>query len=203
MPEMRNKREGPSGLVLLLALGLGCLMSGCAGDLVVEGKGPEAVFRHRSLAYRIATPLRGDEGAWKRIEVDGADLAFRDPTGSSVSLLSRCEGPAARPRILARHLTIGLEEFTLLESGSEEVDGQAAWFQIFDAVQNHGQVRVKTVTTRVGHCTFDFVLVAAESYPQVESRFDVWWDSFRRSSQAVSQAAQTGEESSPQMESAP
>jgi hypothetical protein len=184
-----------------LAAWMALFGSSCAGDLVAVGTGREAAYRHRVLGYRIAVPEDEEEGGWRRIDVEGAALAFRDGRGSTVSLLSRCRGSGADPRILARQLRIGLSKPILLESGPLEVDGEPGWFQVFDTESNEARVRVKTVTTRVDSCTIDFVLVAADSYPDVEARFDRWWQSFDRGAAAFDGSDQAssaaGQESAP------
>jgi hypothetical protein len=152
------------------------------------GRGADARFRHRQLGYEIADPRGASVGpAWERFEVDGADLAFRTSglpvdRSSTMSLQSDCRPTQADPAMLARHLRIGLPAPVLLQGAPTEVAGQAGWSQVFETPERRGPVRVKTVTSPIGGCIFDWILVAREGFEPLERSFDAWWSSFRRPS---------------------
>ena len=160
---------------------------GCASNLVMSGEGAAARYRHRKLGYEISVPPSNDAVRWQRMNVDGADLSFRTRTetdgvagASTMSLQSDCRRTSADVAQLARHLRIGLQSPVVLDAGPTRVDGSPAWQQVFDTSENGGSVRVKTVTTLSGDCTFDWVLVARGAFEPLELSFDAWWGTFRR-----------------------
>ncbi len=187
----RRSSLGPGlALVPLTAL-LGALpgLAGCAGDAVVRNHdGGRAGFVHRELGYRIDAPA-GPGGPWRRIDLEGADLAFRGGDGEgpvSFSLLSRCRDPwpDVEPAILARHLLIGSPRRELLAAGPGEVAGRPAWIQVLRTTGEGGRpAAFKSVTARLGDCVFDWILVAsgegAMPGGELERSFDAWWESFR------------------------
>jgi hypothetical protein len=182
---------GPGERATARAAGLvaGAVALACAtSPVVASGTG----WRHRELGYTIAAPEPG-AGPWRRMRVEGTDLAFRGPYGEALSLMSHCTGTAARPRIAARNLTLGLGGATPLVSGPISLRGDAGWAQSFEASTDGVPVRVHTVTLVSGGCTFDWVLSARA--PSSESpgaggpgeagwradlrSFDAWWRSFQ------------------------
>ena len=146
-------------------------LAGCASGLVRAGDR----FQHPELGYRIGAP----PGVWRRVSVEGADLALRAPGGATLSVSSRCRVSLSTPEVLARHLRFGLEAHRLRESGPVSVDGGPGWMQVFDAQSGARTVRVKTVTRVEAPCVYDWVLVAADDFREVEPAFDAWWSSFR------------------------
>lgn len=160
---------------------------GCASALVVTGEGATARYRHRELGYEISVPSSHDGVDWEALNIDGVDLSFRTHTeaggvagASTMSLQSECRRTSADVSLLARQLRIGLQSPVLLQAGPTLVDGASAWQQVFDTNEGGGKVRIKTVTTHSGDCTFDWVLVARGAFEPLERSFDAWWGSFRR-----------------------
>jgi hypothetical protein len=158
-----------AGLLTVALIG-----AGCAGPI----KKLDGGYRHRRHGYQIDAP-GGPGGAWKRIEVEHAVLAFRRPGPEIVTLLSRCGRPVAEPAQMARHLVIGLPNRNLVQAGPLVVAGRNAWTQTFDTVRDDVTVRVKTVTVVVGDCTLDWILSATEPFQAAEASFDAWWQSIR------------------------
>lgn len=153
-----------------LAVGvLVCLA--CASPLRLE----EGRWRHGALGYEIDAPAPG----WVPLEVDGADLAFRGPDGATQSLSSRCHTPLAEPRILARHLVIGLPDRSRLEARAVLVDGRPGWLQRYEIRVDASRRRLTSVTTVVHECVIDFVLVEADAPGGAAAEFDRWWGSFQ------------------------
>lgn len=153
---------------------LACLA--CASTLVLEGER----WRHLPLGYTIDAPGPG----WLVLGVEGADLAFRGPEGASLSLSSRCNTPLAPPRVLARHLVIGLPDRSLLQAGAVELEGQPGWAQRYE-VQVEGRTHLLSSVTVVTHgCVIDFALVEPGSSQISQAAFERWWRSFRWSAEA-------------------
>jgi hypothetical protein len=160
------------GIVVWL---LGILQtSACASDLVFE----DGRHRHRLRHYSIANP-GGEGSAWRRVEVDGAELAFQGPDRATMSLIEQCGRSRAEPRVLARQLWIGLEGRTLVDEGPVGADGSRGWIQRLDATANGETVRLKTVTRLIGECSYDWILVVPSGLEGPETAFDQWWKSFR------------------------
>jgi len=166
--------RGPRRRVGVGLLALAWIGVGCAGPIVETTDG----FRHRKHEYRIAAP-DGPGPAWQRVDLEGADLAFRRPGPGTISMQSRCGRPVAMPQLMARHLLIGVPERELVAAGPVQVDGLSGWGQTFDTVSRGVKVRLKTVTLVVRGCTFDWVLAAAGSFDSAEAAFDAWWGSTR------------------------
>ena len=165
---------GPTSRTCAGLLAVTLIGAGCAGPI----KELDGGYHHRRHGYRIDAP-GGPGGAWQRIEVEHAQLAFRRPGPSIVSLLSRCGRPVADPALMARHLVIGLPNRDLVQAGPLVVAGRDAWTQTFDTVQDGVSVRVKTVTLVVGDCTLDWILSASGPFEPAEAAFDAWWQSIR------------------------
>jgi len=156
---------------------------GCASDLVAVGEGSGAGFRHRSLGYTISVPAESRDEPWRRVSVEGADLAFSQRVAegeATMTLLSECRSSVAPPVVRARNLLIGVSEHTVRASGPVELHGDDGWSQTFDLEQDGVPIRVKAVTIVSGDCTFDWVLVAPGPLGDTERSFDRWWSSFVR-----------------------
>jgi hypothetical protein len=160
-----------AGALALLGVLIG---GGCRSPLVASGDG----YRHRRHHYAIGVP-NGPGAPWQRFEVEGAVLAFRRAHAESVSLQSRCGRAVADPAVMARHLTIGVPDLTLLSSGPVQVADRSGWTQTFDTRKEGIPVRIKTVTLVAADCTFDWVLVTPGDFVPAETDFDAWWDGFR------------------------
>jgi hypothetical protein len=148
----------------------------CASDLVFEN----GRYHHRGHHYSIASP-GGEDSAWRRVEVEGAELVFRGPGRATMSLMEQCGSPPAEPRILAQQLLIGLEGRTLLSEGPVEAGGTPGWMQRIDAVQDGAAIRLKTITRVIGQCGYDWILIVPGELEEHEPVFDRWWESFRSS----------------------
>jgi hypothetical protein len=161
-----------------------CLM-GCAGDLVAVDDGPSAMLESRKHGYRIANLAAAADpsgSAPSRIDLEGADLAYRDAEGSIYSLGTRCRKTQAPVGVLARHLTIGTSRDALLAAGPVELRGDPGWSQTFDSREGELLLRIKAITLTGGRCVYDWLLVSLgpEAFERAEPRFDDWWRSFER-----------------------
>jgi hypothetical protein len=164
---MRPRRVGVLALV-------GVLGAGCAGPLVQEAGG----WRHRKQGWTIARP-DGDGPPWRRLEIDGALLAFERPDHEFIALQSRCGRPVASPDVMARHLLIGIRDRELVGSRPVEIDGHGGFQQAFRVRGGPVDVRVETVTLVLEGCTLDWILAGAADDASSEAAFEAWWQSFR------------------------
>ena len=168
-----------AGTVLGLPLLLGC----AGGALVVDG----GRLVHAGHGFSVDVPERPP---WKPVSVDHAVAAFRSGRSAHMSLQSGCGRPVAAPRIMARHLVIGLPERTLRQSGPVSVGDWPGWFQVLDTLHGEAAVRVKTVTLVAGRCTFDWILSARSGFEMAEPSFDAWWRSFEFTATPAARAAE-------------
>jgi hypothetical protein len=170
-PPRRGAARGRLAWAFALpALGL---IAGCASDLVRTETG----YRNTRHHYTVGVP-RGPGAPWKRIDVEGAWIAFRRPGPQTVSLQSRCGRPVADPAIMARSLVLGVRGRTLRQAGPVAVAGRSGWSQTFDTESDGVVVRVKTVTVVIDGCTYDWTLAAVGDFARAERAFDAWWGTF-------------------------
>jgi hypothetical protein len=163
----RRGLAGLGGLVLLLAA--------CAGDLVAMKTG----FRNPRLGYTIARPSE-EAGEWRRVDLEGADLAFRGPGGATMSLLARCgQARPVNPAILARNLLIGVGDREIERAAPVAHAGHPGWEQVVRVRGDGTPLTLKTVTVATQRCVFDWVLTAGSDFAALEPVFDQWWASFR------------------------
>jgi hypothetical protein len=146
--------------------------SACASPLVVQDGGG---FAHRARGWRIDAP----DAAWTRASVDGAELAFRGPEGSWMSLASRCGIARAEPRVLVRHLAIGLPDRNLVREGEVRVDGRPGWSQTWRTRAGGAERELEAVSVVADGCVYDFVRVAPPGAAVQD--FERWLASFRLS----------------------
>ncbi|MGH0034865.1 MAG: hypothetical protein ACQGVK_07530 [Myxococcota bacterium] len=206
----------PAPILATLVLALGHALAvasvvpvallGCATPAVVATSpgdpGAPGVFEHTRLGYRVSDPAAPGAGSpsvgaanaasgplgWRRIEVEGADLAFRSGAGAGEATMvvaSRCGGPDATLPVLARHLLIGTGPRERTQAGPASVAGQPAWVQWAEVRGEGAPVRLKTVTTRVDGCLVDFVLAATGGFDRAVPDFDRWWASFEPPAEGV------------------
>lgn len=162
------------------------------------------VYRHERLGYRIGVPVVGatpsvasgaadspradGEGErsrvrWDRVDIEGADLAFRRVAGrgeTTMIVASRCGAGHAPLRVLARHLLFGIGPREVRESGPAVVAGGPAWVQWADAGPPESAIHIKTVTARLDGCLVDWVLASSDDFDAAVPEFDRWWASFER-----------------------
>ncbi len=156
------------GVVLCLA---------CVGSIEQTGER----YRHRNHGFALGAP-QGSAGAWERVEVDGATLAFRSPEDDTVILKSRCGKPVATPQLMARHLVFGLSDREVVASHPVSVGGAPGWLQIVDTTEKGAAVRLKSITVVKSDCSVDLVLAAErERFAAIEPVFDGWWESLELS----------------------
>ena len=165
------------GLVLWVLL----VAPGCAGGPVKRID--DGRFENRKLDYAIEAP-RFESDDWRRIGLDGADLAWYADDGRSMSLASSCKKTKAGPYMLARRLLTGVPRDAVISAYPVAHRGDSGWAQIVETGVGRDAVRVKTVTIVNGGCVFDWVLVtpANDRFEEAARVFDAWWPSFARPS---------------------
>ena len=162
------------GLAIPALLAVALHGSACASPGVVQDGGG---FADPARGWRVAAP----DAAWTRSSVDGAELAFRGPGGAWMSLASRCGILRADPRVLVRHLAIGLPGRSLVREGELRVDGRAGWSQTWRTRAGDAERELEASSVVAGDCVYDFVLVAPPGAPGAAQEFERWRGSFRLS----------------------
>jgi hypothetical protein len=145
---------------------------------------PVDTYHNTKLGYRVAK-LDVVAPDWRAIGVDGADLAYRQspPEGQRpalAALISECGRGSGNLSVVGRQLLIGIRNRALRLAAPVALRGSPGWMQIFDTIQDGEAIRVKTISIRDQGCTFDWVLVAPDSFSLAEDQFDGWWSSFVR-----------------------
>jgi hypothetical protein len=158
-----------AALPALLVVGLAG--SACASDLVATQDG----FVNTRRGWRIGAP----GGAWTRARVEGAELAFRDPSGAWLSLASRCGVAREEPRVLVRRLATGLPSRTLVREGEVRLEGRPGWSQTWRTRLGDVERELDAVSVVVDGCVYDWVLVSAPGSASLDESFERWWRSFR------------------------
>jgi hypothetical protein len=165
--------EGPRPTRCLAAALALVLVNGCASDM--QWRDGRAV--HRELGFSVATP---PGGAWERVAVEGAWLAYRHPAGAHMSLQTRCFRRYLNAQLRARHLLIGVAPRTLRQSGPVSVGPYGGWSQRVDVGEGPTPIRLKTLTLLIEDCAYDWLLTAHDDFDALEPVFDAWWQSFER-----------------------
>jgi hypothetical protein len=167
-----------------VSLALALVGAGCVGPMAPVDGG----YRHRKHDFTIGSP-DGSGGAWERVEVKGAALAFQRPGPQTLSLKSLCGKPVGNAQLMARHLRLGLaDDWQVLASGPVDVDGRSGWSQTLATSRDGVPLHLKTVTLVAGGCTFDWILTSAGPFEAAEADFDRWWASFRLGSSYAGEA---------------
>lgn len=178
----RVRRPGVAMLLLLTtAVASGPLaLAGCAGRGLRVG--PSGRFHHDDPIYSIEAPRFSGDVEWRRVSVDGTDLAWRTGDGRSMSLSSSCRPTRARPALLARRLLIGVPRDDLVAAHPVALLGDPGWAQVVETGEGAEAIRIKTVTVVSVGCVFDWVLVASAGprFDESLEAFDAWWASFER-----------------------
>ncbi len=173
----RDARSGAARGLGLATLLLALLQTPACASGLSRGGGE---FRD-GRGFAIGDPMApGADPApgWSRLRVDGASLAYRARDGTTMSWLVGCGRPLAKPKVLARHLMIGLRGRALTAEGPVAVDGGEGWFQRISAREAGKTVQMKTVTHVAGRCVHDWLLVGRGDLSGTEAAFDRWWSSF-------------------------
>jgi hypothetical protein len=170
----RNPRALRRTRVVALALGVAGALHGtaCASPVVERDDGG---YSHARQGWRVDAP--GDP--WTRAEVEGALLAFRAPGGAWMSLASRCGIAPAQPRVLVRHLAIGLRPRQLVAEREVRVDGRPGWWQTWRTRVGDAERELDALSVVGDGCVYDWVLVAPPGSTSLREGFERWWGTFR------------------------
>lgn len=104
--------------------------------------------------------MMGD--AWRRVEAEGVDLAFRaEPGGQVAALIVSCEGQQDLPlRLLARRLFFGIGAKRVLSQEPVSLNGTEAIRTVMEGRLKEADVTVNSYVAKHGDCVYDLVYVA-------------------------------------------
>lgn len=141
-----------AGLVSVAGLLFG---AGCGASRTFEG----GVFRDGNIAFRVEEP----PSAWKRIEMKGASLAFRDDErGATILVNARCGIDGDTPLIaLTNHLLIGTTEREVDSQSTEAFDGREALHSVIRAKLDGVPMVFDLFVAKKDGCIYDFAEVSA------------------------------------------
>ena len=118
---------------------------------------------HRSGAFAVPD-LAGsgrDFGAWTRVKINGAQIAFGSQDGGVIAVRSWCDEDQQPLDIESRHLWLGLP----LE-GRERRRIQVAGVPAIETLGSSSGVRIQTVVVEAGNCTVDLAYAVPEDQPR-------------------------------------
>ena len=148
-------------------LGLVAMLWACAGGLVRAGDR----LGHPSRGGSIADLERWD-GAYSRVEVGGATLAYRGPGPTLLAWVRECRGEG-NPRRLAQALLFDWKADAVSQEATRVHDAPG-W--ILHA--RSGAVELRAVTRAGPACSDDWILVTRGAAGDREALLDRWIASF-------------------------
>jgi hypothetical protein len=136
----------------------GILLAACASAWTFDG----TTYRRGALAFRIgAVPAE-----WRRVEVAGATLAFRDERHkASILVDARCDKEDSDTPLaaLTTHLLSGTTERIYQTEETIPFDAREARHTVVEAKLDGVLLRYDVFVLNKDGCTYDFVYVAPPS----------------------------------------
>jgi hypothetical protein len=146
--------------VLLCALGLSawvlCTLPGCGGP-TFDG----SVYRGSEVSFRVGALPSG----WRKIDVDGALLAFRsDRDGATIAMNGRCgvDGDDVPLAALTHHLFLNFTKRHVESQQTVELDGREALRSELTAELDGVSKRFLVFVMKKDGCVYDFMWIGAE-----------------------------------------
>ncbi len=125
-----------------------------------KGKLDGLVYTTDETSYRIGA-LPPD---WKRIRIEGGDLAFSNPPrDSTITVNSTCDPKKKNYSLkaLSESLIIGIKDKKVEKREETMVDGQKALQSLYTGTLNGVPVNIETVVFRKGECIYDFTYASS------------------------------------------
>jgi hypothetical protein len=146
--------------VLLCALGLSAwvlfALPGCGGPSF-DG----TVYRGSEVSFRVG-PLKS---GWRKIDVDGALLAFRnDQNGATIAMNGRCgvDGDDVPLAALTHHLFLSFTKRHVESQQTVELDGREALRTELTAELDGVAKRFLVFVLKKDGCVYDFMWIGAD-----------------------------------------
>ena len=97
-------------------------------------------------------------GSWQRVDLDGAEVAFRSRRSGVIAVRARCESERGSPDVESRHLWLGIER-----GPAERRPITIAGAPAVETVATSEGVRVRTIVVETGSCTLDLAHAVSET----------------------------------------
>jgi hypothetical protein len=153
--------------VSMCALGLWAwllfALPGCGGP-TFDG----SVYRGSDVAFRVG-PL---QGGWRRIEVNGALLSFRDDqSGATIAMNGRCgvDGDDVPLAALTHHLFLNFTKRQVESQQTVELDGREALRTELSAELDGVAKRFVVYVLKKDGCVYDFMWIGADGAAQASA----------------------------------
>ncbi|MEW6145546.1 MAG: hypothetical protein AB1598_11060 [Thermodesulfobacteriota bacterium] len=141
---------------------VGYYASAGSGD---KGKLDGQVYTSDSTSYRIGSLPDG----WKRIDIEGGDLAFSNPSNdSTITVNSTCDERKMKYSLkaLSESLIVGVKDKKAESRQETQIDGQPALMTVYTGSLNNTPVKIETRVFKMNNCVYDF------TYASSPARFD-------------------------------
>lgn len=122
-------------------------------------------YEKEDTAYTIG----GLPETWKRIEIEGGDLAFLNQRdNSTITVNSTCNKNKTKYSLkaLSNTLLIGIDDKKLIKSSERTVSGEIALQRIYEGNISGVPIKISTVVVKKGDCLYDM------SYSSTRDKFD-------------------------------
>lgn len=123
------------------------------------------VYEADSLAFR----LNGVPTHWRRIQVDGTLLAFRDDSAQATIMVNgRCgkDGDDVPLESLTHHLFLHFTDRSITKQERLDLDGRAALHTSLTAELDGVEKRYSVYVLKKNGCVYDFVQVSDPAAPE-------------------------------------
>jgi hypothetical protein len=142
-------------------LSMGLLLLACAGP-AFDGR----VYRSADISFRVGPQPE----PWRKIQVEGALLAFRDPAGATIALNGRCgmDGDDVPLRALTHHLFLQFTARHVLDQRELVLDGREALRTELLAELDGVPRRFIVYVLKKNECVYDFLWIGLE-HPHPDS----------------------------------
>ncbi len=97
-------------------------------------------------------------GSWRRVQLDGAEVAFRSRRSGVIAVRARCEAERESSEVESRHLWLGIER-----GPAERRPITVAGAPAVETIATSEGVRVRTIVIETGSCTLDLAHAISET----------------------------------------
>jgi hypothetical protein len=163
-----------SGFNTFRILGAAALLIGCSGS-PVNVDSHDRTVRAQSDGDRLTYQYGPIPGAWQRINIEGNDVAWRDPATDGVAHVDHsCERAQDIPLAsLAQHLMIGFTGRELSTDETVQLDNRDALHQVVTARLDGVPIMMDLYVMKKDGCVYDLGFVAPPSrFAQGAQAFD-------------------------------
>lgn len=143
------------GIRVLFAAWLGLLLAGCSSVTFAGG-----IYDDGLVRYHIGEPGPG----WKRVEVEGNDLAFHHPRLGTISVNSTCtEYDDVPEAALMNQLLFGTRERLYRVEETVTLDGRGAQHTVVDLELDGVPLTLEVYLMKKDGCVYDFTRISSRA----------------------------------------